>query len=338
MIYKILREHLFPYLPEKIVVNYGHYGMWFFSLFNKSRSKNNSTRLAGMKIHSPVGLASGWADSVKKMKLAWLLGAGFVTSKTITLRPRKGNPYPRLVRGKNGLINSMGLPNPGLKAWVKELEKQQPKFPFIQSITGSSLREYETLVNELEPFVKVFELNFSCPNTEKGLPDIDSSIQLIKEISSITTKPILVKLSPANTPKGNLKIIKGVHGTIAGVTLINTVPVKHERLGNPWKKGGLSGNIVYPILLEHLNLVRQYYHEEDLEIVATGGIDTPQKVRELREKYKAKIGVLTAFLYHGPSIFKSLNASYSKQAHKSSVGMALQPKSSASKPSALTTH
>ncbi len=314
-IYEKIYKYLIPFIPESIVEKSGGYFFEILSKFSSSPKLNakNPLFIGDLRIDLPVGLSAGWADTVQKMVNIYELGAGFVTSKTITLHPRKGNPRPRIIRGPNYLINSMGLPNPGVLRWKKQLIDHPPNFPWIQSIYGENFEEYAKIIEHLESHVHVFEINFSCPNLAHDIPDIPLAVKQIKEISSITKKPIIVKLSPQNTPKGNLEIIKKTHGYITGVTLINTVPVPAQTLGNPRKRGGLSGSIVFNELIRHLEIVRKYFpSQEELIIIATGGIDSEEKAYFIASKFDVAISTLTGFLMKGPKIFYLLSKGYLK--------------------------
>ncbi len=290
-------------------------------MFSSSPSPVNAechAKLGKWTLNTPVGLSSGWADSIEKMFIAHKLGARFVTSKTITLHPRRGNPRPRIIRGEQFLINSMGLPNPGVKSWIHSLRSSLPTFPWIQSIFGHTTEEYILLIELLEPFVEVFELNFSCPNTEHDLPDIETAITQIRDITSITNKPVFVKLSPSNTPKGNRRIAEKARENIEGLVLINTVPIKHRGLGNPAKQGGVSGSVIFPELLRHLREVRSVFPTyDDLPIIATGGINSPQRAFLVKKQYDSIVSTITGFLQEGPRIFNLL-AHGLKQACKKS--------------------
>ncbi len=307
----LLNKRFFKFVPEAFLERGGGYFYKLYSMLPASRPRIHSEcnlTLGDWVLDTPVGLSSGWADTVDKMSIAHKLGARFVTSKTITLNPRRGNPRPRIIRGERFLINSMGLPNPGVKAWIRLLEQNPPTFPWIQSIFGQSVREYIALIELLEPLVKIFELNFSCPNTEHDLPDIETAIRQIRDITSITDKPVFVKLSPSNTPKGNKKIAEKTQEHIEGLVLINTIPVQHPRLGNYSKRGGLSGDIVFPELLKHLKEVRSSFPTfNDLPIIATGGINSPRRAYIVKRDYDSIVSTITGFLQQGPRIFDLLS-------------------------------
>ena len=309
-LFPLMSKRFFKYVPEVFLEKGGGYFYRFYSKLPPLQpriSAECNVELGKWTLNTPVGLSSGWADSIEKMFIAHKLGARFVTSKTITLNPRKGNPRPRIIRGEQFLINSMGLPNPGVKAWAHMLERNPPSYPWIQSIFGHSPREYIALIEILEPFVEIFEFNFSCPNTEHNLPDIETAIAQIRNIASITNKPVFVKLSPSNTPKGNKRIAEKTREYIEGLVLINTIPIQHPNLGNHSKRGGLSGEIIFPELLKHLREVRSSFPTfDDLPIIATGGITSAQRAYVVKKEYDSIVSTITGFLQEGPRVFDIL--------------------------------
>lgn len=276
------------------------------SYFGKKSKAIPVKILNSMEFSNPIGMSSGWADSPGKISDIHRLGAGVVTSKTITVMKRKGNPHPRLIRGENKLINSMGLPNKGVDWWVKNL-KQDNKHPSILSIRGEYIDEWVMLIEKLERFTDIFELNFTCPNTEQGVMDLDTSRKIIEDISSISTKPIWLKLSPEYSPEENLYFVNSIRDKIAGITAINTLPIRNDHLGNPTKQGGLSGDPIYTNLTELLQKLRSEYPSfGDLPIFAVGGINSGKRCWDMIEKYHAFSLSLTAFLMQGPFFYKNM--------------------------------
>ena len=271
----------------------------------------------GIRFNNPIGMSSGWADSPSRIVSMHRLGCGIVVSKTITYQKRRGNKRPRLVRGKDQLINSMGLPNKGLDWWENKSYKNNTH-PTILSIRGDTEKEWIELIERLEGVVDIFELNFSCPNLHDEVMDLSTSRKTVEDISSVTSKKIWLKLSPEYSASQNTDFIKSVRDKISGVTAINTVPVQHRELGNPKHKGGLSGSIIYPTLVKILESLRQEYpNASDLPIFAVGGIDTAARAWEVFEKYQAFPLALTAFLMKGPYFFSDVVSFFKNKVDKS---------------------
>ena len=299
--------------PDSLVEKTGGYYLSLYLMYRSLRGKIRQenpiifkpVNLLGMKFDNPLGFSSGWADTPKKIDQIHKLGAGFVISKTITANPRWGNAYPRLVRGDNYLINSMGLPNHGVMWWKEKLSDSWDT-PRILSIRGDNFKEWELIIDLLDKKTDIFEINFSCPNVHDGVMDLESSYKAVKEITSITKSKIFLKLSPEYSPMQNLHFINNVREDIDGVSVLNTYPVKNEKLGN--KSGGLSGDPLYPMLLEQLTELRKTYPTmEDLPIFAIGGIDSGIKAHRIYQEFQAFPMLLSAFFMKGPNIFTEIS-------------------------------
>ncbi|MFW9930984.1 MAG: dihydroorotate dehydrogenase, partial [Candidatus Thorarchaeota archaeon] len=299
--------------PDKLVESSGGF---FYSLFSKiprSFPDNKlSVPLLNINIPAPWGLSSGWADSYEKLIQIRKIGAGIVISKTITINPLKGNPYPRIVRDKKNkwLINSMGLPNQGLKKWLSWLSSYEnlPNGIFL-SIKGHSIKEWDLLIKKLSPFTSLLELNLSCPNVKDGIMDMDKTVILINRIAKKFPKVnFSIKISSEYHINQILRLLDNIHGVknnIKGLSLFNTYPVVHNRLGIKNKQGGLSGPILFPKLTRFLKEIRQEYNFNKLLLFATGGIENGEQAINIWQNYQAFPLCLTAFLTQGPFIFNN---------------------------------
>lgn len=279
--------------------------MWVAALFSKT-PKDLPFDMQGVVFSNPVGMPAGWIDSPQKAHTLVKFGAGVRIIKTITVKPLLGNPYPRIIRSEDTLINSLGLPNKGLAWWVEYFQSHTLPYPVVVSIKGTSLAEWAQLLQTLDPYVDVFELNFSCPNVEHGVMDLVQSSTIVREVAQFTLRPLLLKLSPEYPPAQNLALVQVVKQYIAGVSLINTLPTFHAKLGNPQKIGGQSGSTLYPSLIAHLRVFRSVYPTfSELAIFASGGVNEHNCVQILQE-YRAIPLALTRFLTHGPSIYRKM--------------------------------
>ena len=244
------------------------------------------------------------------MQVISSLGAGAVVSKTITFQPKKGNPFPRFVRWKDNIINSMGLPNPGLNWWMREL-KGQKNIPehFIFSIKGNNIQEWRSLTKGIGRFTNTLELNFSCPNVEEGIIDIPTTISLLKGIRKEAKNiKLFLKISPEYSIATVIDLIKETkeQNLIDGVTCFNTYPVQYDYLGNPLKVGGLSGIPLQHKLLTTIKEIRKNYsNSSELPVFGLGGIWTLQNALNLYKNYDVFPFVLTAFLIQGPFLFRN---------------------------------
>ncbi len=246
------------------------------------------TKIGDLELRNPTLLAAGiLGQSGSNLKRVWNSGAGGVITKTTGKTPKKGYPGPNVVKTPSGLLNAMGLPNPGIEEMIEEIEKAQKEgSPVIGSIFGENQEEFKNLAEKMEEAnVDAIELNLSCPHAEK-LSLIGQNPQTAKKIvencKNIDT-PLWAKL-PGNTNIPNLiKVAKAVEeGGANAIVLTNTLPgmaidVEAEKpiLGN--EKGGLSGPAIKPV---GIRLVYEVFEEVDIPIVGAGGIMTGRDMIE----------------------------------------------------------
>ncbi len=283
-----------------------------FSSFGKILPYNQKNDIIYSDIHftAPWGFASGWADSYRKMRAIASLGAGGVISKTITFKPKKGNPFPRFVRWQDHIINSMGLPNNGLAWWLSELQKQ-PVIPenFLFSIKGNTEYEWKLLTKGIGKYTKTLELNFSCPNVEAGIIDISKSLDLLTSIrKAAKDKKLFLKISPEYDTKTIIDLVKVTKekNLIDGVTCFNTFPIHYDYLGNPLKIGGVSGKPLKKKVFKTVKEIRKNFKNSvELPIFGLGGVWTVHDALELYKKYDTFPFLLTALLIQGPFLFRN---------------------------------
>jgi len=241
-----------------------------------------AVRLGGIAMPNPVTTASGtfgfgteYEDYVKINRL------GAITVKSITLKPRAGNPPPRIVETVGGMLNAVGLQNPGVDYFITEILPRLRAFqiPVIVSIAGETAEEYATLAHRLDQIAGVdgLEVNISCPNVKKGglqfSSDPSSAAFVVSAVKKETSLPIIVKLSP------NVTDITVIARSVAeagadALALVNTllgmaidVRKKAPVLNNVI--GGLSGPAIKPIAVR---MVWQVSQAVDLPIIGMGGI------------------------------------------------------------------
>jgi dihydroorotate dehydrogenase (NAD+) catalytic subunit len=228
--------------------------------------------------------------------------AAFV-SKTITLEPREGNPPPRLWECAAGLINSIGLPNKGLDAYMQEEVPalaglatrgkggERVPAPLITNVMGPSARELERLVEACEERAEIaaVELNVSCPNVTSGLDIGADPAELevvVKATRARTRKPLIVKLTPNCADVAACAVAAQAGGADA-VSLINTLralalaPAREGEGRSPWlggRTGGLSGPAVRAVALAQVAAVAQ---RVEIPVVGMGGVQTAAHARDL---------------------------------------------------------
>jgi dihydroorotate dehydrogenase (NAD+) catalytic subunit len=210
-------------------------------------------------------------------------------SKTITLAPRQGNPPPRLWEASAGLINSIGLPNRGLEGYV---EHDLPALaglpvPLITNVMGSTPEEVGRLVAALDPLAQIaaIELNVSCPNVATGLDigaDPAGLEALLRHVRPLTSKPLIVKLTP-NTADVAACAAGAEAGGADAVSLINTLRARAlaPATARPWLgggNGGLSGPALRVVALAQVGSVAA---RVAIPVVGMGGVSTGRDAREL---------------------------------------------------------
>ena len=216
---------------------------------------------------------------------------GSIALKGTTLEPRYGNPLPRIAECPSGLVNAIGLQNPGVDNVVNrelKLLKEVYNDKVIANVGGHSVYEYVETVRKFNDAEEVFavELNISCPNVKGGGmafgTDPEVAANLVREVKKVSTKPIIVKLSPNVTDI--VKMAKAVEEAGAdAISLINTLVGMRINLktGEPIisiKKGGYSGPGIFPVALR---MVYEVSHAVNVPIIGMGGIATAYDVLEM---------------------------------------------------------
>lgn len=250
---------------------------------------NLAVHIGTLKLKNPVLVASGtfgYADEFKDFVDVRKLGA--VVSKTITLKPRKGNPPPRTCETPSGMLNSIGLENPGLEAFIKEKLALLKKtgVPVIVSIASEEdPDEFEALASRLdkESGVAALELNISCPNIHRSgalstghsliAQDPKATYAVVRAVRKATKKVLITKLSPNVTDISAIAAAAQAGGSDA-IALINTmtgmsIDVKTRRPRVAMVTAGLSGPAIRPIAVR---MVWEVYRKIKLPIIGMGGI------------------------------------------------------------------
>lgn len=246
--------------------------------------------LAGIKMKNPVMVASGtFGYSDKYSELVDLDKLGALVTKSVTLKPRAGNPPPRITETPSGMLNSIGLQNDGLKSF---LEKDLPilsKFdvPVIVNVAGETIEEYVEVCRTLgrEAKVKGIELNISCPNVKQGGMtfgvDPQCTQEIVKAVRKSTSLPLIVKLTPNVTDIALLAKAAESAGADA-LSLINTllgmaIDVKTKKFKLATQTGGLSGPAIRPIAIR---MVWQAAQAVKIPIIGIGGITNVEDALE----------------------------------------------------------
>jgi dihydroorotate dehydrogenase (NAD+) catalytic subunit len=227
--------------------------------------------------------------------------AAFV-SKTVTLEPRQGNPPPRLWELPGGMINSIGLPNKGLRGYLEQDLPQLAELPvpLIVNVMGSTREDVATLVGAFaeRDEVAALELNVSCPNVKTGLimgADPVELAGLLDAVRPCTDKPLIVKLTPNCASPADIAAAAEQHGADA-VSLINTLrgmAMDPHRPGEPWLGGGTGGVSGPAVRAIALSQVREVRARAGLPIVGLGGVQAGRHVVDLLQAGADLVGVGT---------------------------------------------
>ncbi len=254
--------------------------------------KDISTRLGGLALDNPVIPASGTFGFGLEMAGVYDLDIlGAISIKGTTREARFGNPTPRIAECEGGLINSVGLQNPGIAAVIaEELPALRKVFhkPIIANISGFSVDEYVECCARMdkEEQVEILEVNVSCPNVHNGGMAFGTSPEAAAEVTravkAVTRKPVYVKLSPNVTDIVSIAVACEKAGA-DGFTLINTVlgmriDTMRRRPVIAARMGGFSGRAIFPIALR---MVYQVSHACSVPVMGCGGVATASDVIEM---------------------------------------------------------
>ncbi len=253
---------------------------------------NTKVTLCGIELDNPIIPASGtFGFGYEFAELYDINILGSLSFKGTTLEPRFGNPCPRIAECDSGMLNAVGLQNPGVDKVIEvELPKLRQVFkkPTMANVSGFSLHEYVETVRRLDTQEDIgwFEVNISCPNVHGGGMSFGTSPEMAEEVTravrDVTKKPIIIKLSPNVTDI--VSIAKACEaGGADGVSLINTlmgmrINLKSRKPIIANKTGGFSGPAIKPVAVR---MIYQVYDAVKIPIVGMGGVSTAEDVIEL---------------------------------------------------------
>ncbi len=265
-----------------------------------------SVDLCGIELEHPIINGSGTFDAIAATQVFGpelverFPFAAFV-SKTVTIQERQGNPPPRLWELGAGLINSIGLPNKGLRGYM---EQDLPKLaelpvPLVVNVMGFARDEVAELISAFapRPEVSALELNVSCPNVETGLvmgADPDEIYALLTRVRGLTAKPLIVKLTPNASDVAAVARAAQDAGASA-LSLINTIKgmALDPRSGRPWlgaSTGGVSGPAVRAVALAQVHAVAEAV---SIPIIGMGGVQSGRDARDLLDAGATLVAVGT---------------------------------------------
>jgi dihydroorotate dehydrogenase (NAD+) catalytic subunit len=273
--------------------------------------------LAGLKLKNPTILASGILGISKKMLLSVVkAGAGAVTTKSITIKPREGHKNPVLIQtSEETFLNAVGYSNPGLEESKKEFEGLSNfPVPVIGSLVGSDAEEFAYLAENVKEIgFKAIEIVLSCPHTPgfgmlagQGTPEVTEEIT--SAVRSKTKLPLFVKVSPNIMCLGD--VVKAAKKAGAdGITAVNTlgpgmaIDIETAKPILDFKVGGMSGPAIRPIAVR---CVYDIYESVKIPIIGVGGIITGKDAVEMMMAGASAISIGTGIYYRELDIFKKV--------------------------------
>ncbi len=280
---------------------------------------NTRVTLCGIELDNPIIPASGTFGYGYEFAALYDINClGTFSFKGTTREARFGNPTPRIAEYAGGLLNAVGLQNPGVDAVIaEELPRLRAVFhkPVMANVSGFSVREYAEVCERLdvEDAIGWFEVNISCPNVHGGGAafgaDPKAAAEVTRAVRAVTKKPIILKLSP--TAADIAAVAKACERAGAdGVSLINTLPgmridLKHRRPLLANGTGGMSGPGMLPLAVR---MVYQVYEAVDIPIVGMGGVTRAEDVLELMLAGATAVGVGAANLVEPFACRNILNA------------------------------
>lgn len=266
----------------------------------------------GTTFQNPILLAAGTAGFGRELAgIVDLETLGGLVTKSVSPEPRIGNPPPRVAEFPGGMLNSVGLANPGLDAVERDelpwLETTLRRARVLVSVVGNTVEDYVTVVRRLtdRPIVTAFELNLSCPNTDRGGEHFGANERVLADLvarcRAVASRPLVVKLAPTLADIARSACVAGEAGA-DGFSLVNTMPgmlfregdtspVPAFRLGAG--NGGVSGPPLLPVGILATRRVRE---ATGLPVIGVGGVRSVGDVRAYLAAGASLVGVGTAAL------------------------------------------
>ena len=287
-------------------------------------SNNNqdylATEFCGMAFQSPLVLLSGcvgFGEEYTRVKGFSNRDVGAICLKGTTLEPRLGNKPHRVCETPMGMINAIGLQNPGVDAVVNDIlpTLDFTETRFIANLSGSTVEEYAEVARRFDDSpIDAMEINISCPNVKEGGVafgnDPDMSARVVEACRAVTNKPLITKLSPNQTDIAE-NARRCIESGTDAFAVINTlmgmaidIDSRTPIIGN--NQGGLSGPAIKPVALLKVHQVYQVCREHGIPIIGQGGITTAEDAIEFIIAGASAIGIGTA-LFYDPLVCPKIN-------------------------------
>ena len=280
-----------------------------------------STSFCGLRFDSPIVLLSGcvgFGEEYTRVESYSNRDAGAIVLKGTTLEPRLGNPPHRVYETPMGMLNAIGLQNPGVERVVEHIlpTLDFSETRFIANVCGSTIEDYVEVTRRFEDSpIDAIEINISCPDIKEGGVQFgnypEMSARVVAACRKVTRKPLITKLSPNQTDiRENARLC--IEAGSDALSVINTVmgmaidvATRRPVLGNV--QGGLSGPAIKPIALLKVHQVYEVARRHNVPIIGQGGISSAQDALEFLIAGASAVGVGTA-LFYDPLVCKKINA------------------------------
>ena len=285
----------------------------------RKKDTNLNINLSGIHLLTPTMLASGILGlSAEIFDRMHDENAGAIVTKSISVNPRKPYSNPTIIGIENGMLNAVGLANPGVKVFKKELSDIKSSIPIIVSVFGSSSKEISNVISMIDSdIISAFELNLACPHVKGVGLEMGSDPQIVHQIvleaKKVTSKPIFAKLSPNIIDLVDVAESAEDAGADA-ITATNTIramainiDTKSPILSN--NVGGMSGRSLKPV---SLRCVYELSQQIKIPIIGCGGIENWQDVLEYLMAGASAVQIGTAISYQGVEIFRKISDGLNK--------------------------
>ena len=272
------------------------------------------TSICNIELRNPTILAAGVMGSMaSSLNRIYRGGAGAVVTKSFSLNPNPGYRNPTTVEVTGGVINAIGLSNPGVEAFREELKLVDEEVPLIASVYGASPEEFASAAASVEEYADMIELNVSCPHAMAGCgasigQDPELTFRVVSAVKDAVDVPVSTKLTPNVTDIVEIAGSAEEAGSDA-LTLINSlgpgmkIDIKTARpiLSNAF--GGMSGPAIKPVAVR---CVYDVYRSVDIPIMGVGGVRDFQDAVEFIFAGARAVQVGTAIMYDGPEVFMKI--------------------------------
>ncbi len=279
-----------------------------------------ATDFCGMAFDSPIVLLSGcvgFGEEYTRIKGFSNTDVGAICLKGTTGEARLGNPPHRVCETPAGMINAIGLQNPGVDAVVNDILPQLDfaETRFIANVSGSTIEEYVEVARRFEDSaIDAIEINISCPNVKEGGMafgnDPEMSARVVTAVRAVTRKPLITKLSPNQTDiaENARRCLEAGTDAFAVINTLMGMAIDIESrspiIGN--NQGGLSGPAIKPVALLKVHQVYQVCREHGIPIIGQGGINSAEDALEFLIAGASAVGIGTA-LFYDPLICPTIN-------------------------------